>query len=91
MTLRLTKTKGALTVSESKGAPCRAPLFHDCPECGEGDMLFVEVENYGSDTDGNRGVPLTHFVCSNLECWHGEAVFGDYARRGGEGLDWDDL
>ena len=91
MTQWLIEKKGALTVRRNNEAPCRAPLFHDCPECGEGDMLFVEVENYGSDADGNRGVPLSHFTCSNFECEHGEAVFGDYARRGGEGLDWDDL
>ena len=91
MTQWLIEKKGALTVRRNNEAPCRAPLFHDCPECGEGDMLFVEVENYGSDADGNRGVPLSHFVCSNLECWHEESVFGDYSSRGGEGLDWDDI
>ena len=78
-------------VSRNNGAPCRAPLFRDCPECGEGYMLFAGVENYGSDADGNRYAPLSHFVCSNPECWHKESVFGDYSRRGGEGLDWDDI
>ena len=68
-------------VSRNNGAPSRAPLFNDCPACHKGDMLFNHVENYGTDADGTRGVPLSHFVCSNLECWHEESVFGNYAGR----------
>ena len=54
----------------------RKALFNDCPVCHEGDMIYAGFEMYGTDRDGNRGVPLTHFACT--ACGHEESMWGDH-------------
>lgn len=54
----------------------RKPLLNDCPACGKGDMIYAGFELYGSDADGNRGEPLTHFACD--KCGHEESMWGDH-------------
>jgi predicted RNA-binding Zn-ribbon protein involved in translation (DUF1610 family) len=52
------------------------PIVYDCPACGKGDMVYYDFELYGSDRDGNRGEPLTHFTCT--VCGHEESMWGDH-------------
>lgn len=59
-------------------------MRNDCPVCHKGDMMFVEVIEYGADADGNRGVPMSVFGCSECgyeELWDGKVrEYGEVAR-----------
>ena len=47
-----------------------------CPLCSEGYVNKVGCESYGSDRDGNRGVSLSHYACTNPDCDYEGERFG---------------
>ena len=49
------------------------PEPEECPECGEQSFFPSGSEMYGTDRDGNRGVKLYYYTCS--ECGFEDGSF----------------